>query len=292
MTTAIMTTATTAPPPTDIANSDSENEAEVDDESDIDNETDGNETDDNDNAADDNEADVESDDGEEAPEEDIKLQGFAGMGDVIGKILDKSLPTATNVVLCKSKKSKKRKLDAKEEQIARKEKESKLAASRELNHVVPTRGSAPKEAALKRVATRGVVKLLNAVSQHQKNVSEKMKEERTEAGKDKVVEKVAKPSNFMELLKKKKPNTTMEEGEKKKKKKKMSTKEESEDEIKEEEEEEEGKKWSVLREDFMMGSSMKDWDKIESGNDDNDDDDDDDDDDGDDGESSSDDEKG
>merc|ERR1712142_692521 len=195
------------------------------------------------------------------------------MGDVIGKILDKSIDTHnTNIVLCKSRKSKKRKLDAKQEHLARKEKELKLAESRELNHVVPTRGNAQKEVLLKRIATKGVVKLLNAVSQHQKNVSEKMKEERTEAGKDKVESKVAKPSNFMELLMKKKPEQV--------KKKKMKTI--GKDEVKEEEEEEEegdAKKWKVLREDFMLGSSMKDWDKIESSKEDDDDDDDADDDD-------------
>jgi len=266
-----------------MTNCEVENAANIDIEDDVDDDVDDDDVDDGD-VEDDTEADVESDGDDNDEPEDVKLQGFAGMGDVIGKILDKELDTNnTNVVLCKSKKSKKRKLEVKQEHLAHKEKEKKLAESRELNHVLPTRGNAPKEAALKRIATRGVVKLLNAVSQHQKNVSEKMKEEKTEAGKDRVESKVAKPSNFMELLKRKRP----EEGKKKK------AKGVGKEEIKEEEEEEEeNAKWKVLREDFMMGSSMKDWDKVESGKDEDSEDDDDDDDCGDEGDSSSEDDKG
>jgi len=210
-------------------------------------------------------------DDEDADEDAAKLHGFAGMGDVIGKILEKELDTkgSGNVVLCASKKSRKRKLDAKAEHAARQEKEKKLAESRELNHVVPTRGNAHKEAALKRVATRGVVKLLNAVSQHQKNVSAKMKEERTEAGKDRVESKVTKPSNFMELLNKKKKPEAAAEGKKKKKKGKEELLKEEEIKTEDEEDEEEGGgKWKVLREDFMLGSSMKDWDKNDDSGDD------------------------
>jgi len=195
------------------------------------------------------EADVESDDENEA---EIKLQGFAGMGDVIGKILEKSIPSNTNVILCKSKKSRKRKLETKIEHDKHKEKQEKNAESREMNHVIPTRGNAQNEILLKRIATKGVVKLLNAVSTHQKTVSEKMKEERTEAGKCKVAEKVTK-SDFMELLKKK-PSE--------KQKKQVSEKQHGKEDI------ENGahKKWNVLREDFMIGSSFKDWDKVNSEN--------------------------
>jgi len=231
---------------------DAEGEDEVDGEEDEDTEAD-----------DEDEGDDEDDDeGDDIVAEDLKLPGLAGMGDVIGKILDKEVPASTNVVLCKSKKSRKRKEEAKAEYVSRKEKEVKLAASRELNHVVPTRGgNAHAEVALKRVATRGVVKLLNAVSQHQKNVSDKMKEERTQGGKDKVVDKVNKPSNFMELLKK----NPVE----KKKKRKLDPKAEVKEEEEGEEEEVGGQKWSVLRDDFMLGSTMKDWDKLESGDDEN-----------------------
>jgi len=198
------------------------------------------------------EADIESD-GEH--EEEVKLHGLAGMGDVIGKILEKSIPSNTNVILYKSKKSRKRKLELKKEHDEQKEKQEKNAESKEMNHIIPTRGNAQKEILLKRVATKGVVKLLNAVSSHQKLLSEKMKEERTEAGKCKAAEKVTK-SDFMELLRKK-PSE-------KQQKRKVS----EDPEIKEEEEEESSanKKWNVLREDFMIGSSFKDWDKVQSEN--------------------------
>jgi len=224
------------------------------------------------------EADIESDGEIDAQ---VKLHGLAGMGDVIGKILEKSIPSNTNVILYKSKKSRKRKLEIKKEHDEQKEKIEKKAESREMHHVVPTRGNAQKEILLKRVATRGVVKLLNAVSTHQKLVSEKTKEERTEAGKCKAAEKVTK-SDFMELLRKK-PSE--------KQRRKKVSEDEIKDEVKEEEEESStNKKWDVLREDFMIGSSFKDWDKIQSENENENESDDDDDDDDD--ASSSDDEKG
>jgi len=195
------------------------------------------------------EADAESEE-EENENIDEKLQGFAGMGDVISKILEKPVTTNNeNVILSKSKKSRKRKEEMKKEYVERKAKEEKLAEDREKNHVIPTRSNAPKEVHLRRIATKGVVKLLNAVAANQKLVSEKMKAERTEAGKDKVVENVTQ-SDFMDLLKRKP------------KKNKKEPKTEPDDE----EDDKKGidKKWNVLRDDFMLGSSFKDWDKVDS----------------------------
>ena len=193
------------------------------------------------------EADVES---EEENETEEKLQGFAGMGDVICKILEKPIANNADTILCKSKKSRKRKLESRKEYAEQKDKEEKNAENREKNHVIPTRGNAQKEILLKRIATKGVVKLLNAVSAHQKLVSEKMKEERTEAGKCKVAEKVTK-SDFMDLLKRNQP------GKNKKESKQRENASDNKSTI---------KKWDVFREDFMLGSSFKDWDKIQSDN--------------------------
>lgn len=199
------------------------------------------------------EADVENDSENEQEETTEKLQSFPAMGDVISKILEKEL-SSDNVILSKSKKSKKRKLEVEKEKEEQKEKQEKNKEVRELNHVVLSPGkSAPKEVILKRVATKGMVKLLNAVSEHQKTMSKKMKKEKTEAGKDKVAATVKK-SDFMDLLRK----PVVE------KKKKKNEEKEKGDGDGEEDGEERSKKWEVLREDFMLGSTMKDWDKLDS----------------------------
>jgi len=196
------------------------------------------------------EADAEADAESEEDNEDDgeRLHGFAGMGDVISKILEKPITNNDNVILCKSKKSKKRKLVIKKELVDKKAKEEKLAENREMNHAIPSRGNAPHEVLLRRTATKGVVKLLNAVAANQKLVSDKMKEEKTEAGKCKAAEKITQ-SDFMDLLKRK-PT----------KNKKIVTKTESEDNV----DKDNKKKWDVLRDDFMLGGSFKDWDKVDS----------------------------
>merc|ERR1740124_965183 len=88
-------------------------------------------------------ADVESD-GDDSDAETDKLQGFAGMGDLINKILEEPLTNNSDTILCKSKKSLKRKLEIKKEHLEYKEKEQKVAELRELNHVVPVRGNAQR----------------------------------------------------------------------------------------------------------------------------------------------------
>ncbi|XP_057290076.1 RRP15-like protein [Hydractinia symbiolongicarpus] len=182
-------------------------------------------------------ADIESDDGDN----NVKNHGMVAMGDIISKILAKPLPESVPAILSKSKKSQKRKLEMREELLIKKDKAEERLEKREKNHVLPTRSNAQKEVLLKRIATKGVVKLFNAVSAHQKLVSEKMKEAKTEARKSKAVETVTK-SSFMDLLKTNKDKKKSEEENSK-------------------ENDKQNKKWDVLRDDFMLGASMKDWDK-------------------------------
>jgi len=187
-------------------------------------------------------ADVESGSDQEQPD---NKHGMAAMGDIISKILEKSI-SSSDTILCKSQKSKKRKLEMKEEINAKKEKDEDRKEHREKNHVIPTRSNAQKEVLLKRIATKGVVKLFNAVTTHQKAVSEKMKVAKTESKKTKVEKDVSK-STFMDLLKSKQNvNKNVQ-----KDLKQADGKDENEP----------SKKWDVLRDDFMMGASMKDWDK-------------------------------
>lgn len=109
-----------------------------------------------------------------------------------------------------------------------------------------------REKKLAKVATRGVVQLFNAVREQQKT----LKTQLAAAGqsvvkRDKVFKNIDK-DGFLEVLsgnKKKRTTTNVEENRASKKHK---------SEVKEEEDE---GTWSVLRDDFMLGAKMRDWDK-------------------------------
>ncbi|KAG8443765.1 hypothetical protein GDO86_009083 [Hymenochirus boettgeri] len=101
---------------------------------------------------------------------------------------------------------------------------------------------------LQRIATRGVVQLFNAVKTHQGNMSEKIKDvQGSERKRSKLMSSVSK-KDFIDVLRGKESKsdkaTTAKQGAKKVSKKT---------------EEEPG--WNILRDDFMMGATMKDWDK-------------------------------
>ena len=91
--------------------------------------------------------------------------------------------------------------DLTEDIKAKKLKTEVLNEKREINHVLPIEiNDVPKEARLRRIGTKGVVMLFNAVSKHQKQKAEKMKTAKTEGEKIKV-EKSMKKSSFMDMLK-------------------------------------------------------------------------------------------
>lgn len=101
------------------------------------------------------------------------------------------------------------------------------------------------ERALQRIATRGVVQLFNAVRKHQKTIDDKVKEVGgSERKKAKFLSCVSK-KDFIDLLRK----TDGGKG--------VTTKTEKNAAAAAEEK----PAWSVLRDDFMMGATMKDWDK-------------------------------
>lgn len=182
----------------------------------------------------------------EGEDDDVEEKhGLEGMGDVISKILNKKVDSS-NVVLSKSKGVHKRKTELKEELLSKKAKTELLHKQRETNHVLPIeQNDAKKEAMLRRIATRGVVMLFNAVSSHQKTKAEKMKTAKTEGEKVKV-EKSMKKSTFMDMLK---------SNDSKCKETKAEKKEDSNEAT-----------WNVLKNDFMLGSSLKHWDKDEEEN--------------------------
>jgi len=219
----------------------------------------------------DNDGDGEDGDDEDEGDEDDKLQGLAGMADVISKILAKpgagKKENKKETVLVKCQRTNKRTAELKEEIAAKKAKRKEKSELLELNHVLPTRSNAPTEALLKRIATKGVVKLFNAVSAHQKTVQSKLDEAGTESRKAKTIEKVSK-DDFLDMLKSKDSMTNNikteeikqeEKGTKKKKKKKQGEADEDADDAGESQ-----ATWKVFRDDFMMTSKMKDWDKSDS----------------------------
>lgn len=102
-----------------------------------------------------------------------------------------------------------------------------------------------RERTLSKIATRGVVQLFNAVRIQQKDLAFKLKEAPLERKRDKILKSIDKRS-FLNVL--------------------MGTSksEEVDAPVKEDKEEKvEGKDptWDVLKDDFMMGAKMKDWDR-------------------------------
>ena len=113
-----------------------------------------------------------------------------------------------------------------------------------------------RERRLAKVATRGVVQLFNAVREQQKSIKSQLDMAgKSTVKRDKVFKSIDK-EGFLEVLS---GNKRRLENAKEKTVKVPKT------EVKEEEEDESS--WKILRDDFMMGAKMKDWDK--EGSDDN-----------------------
>uniref|UniRef100_A0A3Q3W3L8 RRP15-like protein n=1 Tax=Mola mola TaxID=94237 RepID=A0A3Q3W3L8_MOLML len=161
----------------------------------------------------------------------------AGWAEAMAKILGKKTPENKSSILVKNKELDKVKEKERQEQLERKKQLDKKheweMMCREKPDVVKDRET---ERALQRIATRGVVQLFNAVRKHQKTVEENVKEvDGSERKKAKLLSSVSK-KDFIDVLRR------TEEGAA-----------------------EEKPAWSVLRDDFMMGATMKDWDKDSGG---------------------------
>ncbi|KAL0269769.1 UNVERIFIED_CONTAM: hypothetical protein PYX00_007393 [Menopon gallinae] len=121
--------------------------------------------------------------------------------------------------------------------------------------VIPSVLDREKERNLSKIATRGVVQLFNAVRQQQTSIEKQMKEKKlTESKREKILKSIDRKA-FLDAL-----SGTVN----------ISLSKDAGDdvmktEIKEEDtdNEENGEKpsWEVLRNDFMMGAKLKDWDK-------------------------------
>ncbi|XP_077453921.1 RRP15-like protein [Stigmatopora argus] len=183
--------------------------------------------------------------GQEKEVEVEKCNSNAGWAEAMAKILGKQTFKSKTTILVKNKELDKVKAKEKQERLERKEKDDKKRTwemmCREKPDFVKDREA---EKALQRIATRGVVQLFNAVRKHQKKIDKKVKEAGgSERKKAKILSSVSK-KDFIDVLRK--------------------TEGDSKVAIKKEKETPEGVEkpaWTVLSDDYMMGTSMKDWDK-------------------------------
>ncbi|KAK7104848.1 hypothetical protein V1264_019503 [Littorina saxatilis] len=203
----------------------------------------------------------------------------SGIADVMAKILGKKIPKHKNPILARGQTDReiqKRKRQREKESgiVKKKTKKSKdgncssdltdesdddspeakknahlrLEKKKEwenIGRVKPNVLEKEKERNLQKVATRGVVQLFNAVQQQQNIMGEKLSEAgSSERRRDKALGSLNKKS-FLDLL----DNTKATKAQSTKLKREI--KQETDD----------SGTWSILRDDFMMGARMKDWDK-------------------------------
>ncbi|XP_051854247.1 RRP15-like protein [Antechinus flavipes] len=175
----------------------------------------------------------------------------AGWADAMAKILNKKIPKSKPTILIKNKELEKEKEKEKQERL---EKRKQLDKKREWEMMCRVKPDVVKdkevERNLQRIATRGVVQLFNAVRKHQKNVDEKLKE---------VGGSVRKRAKLMSTVTKKDFISVLR-GVDESKDSRSSTGQNSKDK-QAKGKSEQGSGWNILRDDFMMGATMKDWDK-------------------------------
>ncbi|KAL4657496.1 RRP15-like protein-like [Arapaima gigas] len=172
-------------------------------------------------------------------EQQTETNPNAGWAEAMAKILQKKTSENKPSILQKNRELEKVKEKEKKEQLERRkqldEKRAWEMLCREKPDVVRDRET---ERNLQRIATRGVVQLFNAVRKHQNQMTEKVKEVGgSERKRAKLLSSVSK-KDFISVLR----------GEGDSAVPKTHTKEKK-------------PTWSILRDDFMMGASMKDWDK-------------------------------
>ncbi|KAK2815405.1 hypothetical protein Q5P01_025872 [Channa striata] len=194
----------------------------------------------------DRDGDGEEEEGEEGDDSNLN----AGWAEAMAKILGKKTPESKSSILVKNKELDKIKEKEKHELLERKKQVDKRRAwemlCRDKPDIVKDRET---ERALQRIATRGVVQLFNAVRKHQKTMEDKVKEAGgSERKKAKILSSVSK-KDFIDVLRRSEGGS----GDLEKTKKNTTASAE------------EKPAWSVLRDDFMMGATMKDWDKDSDG---------------------------
>ena len=233
---------------------------------------DGGEDDDED---DDEEEDDDEDEDDEPqlgePESEEETVGNAGWADAMAKVLAMGKNSSKPVsVLSKAKKgnSKKRKSsDGDGSSDSEPEPEKRLeplavrkAKKKEIDSIgrkVPNVLERNSEKILSKIATRGVVQLFNAVRDHQKDVKTKLKDAGGSFRKQEKVYKNLDRKSFIEMLSGKSGSELQgggASGESQPVKKQKLEAEGSGNTT-------ESSSWNILREDYMLGAKLKDWDK-------------------------------
>ncbi|XP_068603410.1 RRP15-like protein [Brachionichthys hirsutus] len=170
----------------------------------------------------------------------------AGWAEAMAKILGKNVSDSKSGILVKNKELDKMKEKERQQRVEKKkqvdEKRAWEMMCREKPDVVKRREA---ERELQRIATRGVVQLFDALRKHQKTIGDKVKEVGgSERKKAKLLSCVSK-KDFIDVLRR-------GDGSSKAGKDAAAAATET-------------PAWSVLRDDFMMGATMKDWDKHSDG---------------------------
>ncbi|XP_054839255.1 RRP15-like protein [Eublepharis macularius] len=190
-------------------------------------------------------------DNEDETAAESKDAANTGWADAMAKVLNKTVPKSKHTILVKNKERDKEREREKQERL---EKRKQLDKKREWEAMCRVKPDVAKdretERNLQRIATRGVVQLFNAVRKHQRNVNEKAKEAgSSDRKRAKLISSVSK-RDFINALRGME-GTGMDQNAIKKSLKSKQGDSKSE----------EGPAWRILQDDFMMGASMKDWDK-------------------------------
>lgn len=202
----------------------------------------------------DSEGEAGARDREDGNAADARVGASGGWADAMAKILNRKTPGSKAPILLKNKELEKEKEKLKQERLERRK---QLDKKREWDMMCRVKPDVvqDKEAErnLQRIATRGVVQLFNAVQKHQKNVDEKVKEAGSSVRKRAKLMSAVSKKDFISVLRGLDGGTNQ----------KGSARRTAE--ARQTEGKEEGPGWTILRDDFMMGASMKDWDKESDG---------------------------
>merc|ERR1711974_210566 len=217
-----------------------------------------------DNEDDDLDREEMNDEGDdEASEDEVDEEGNTGWADAMAKVLAMGKNSEKTVgVLSKAKKD-----NAKEKDSEGKVLEPlalRKARKRELDSIgrsMPNPLQRNAERTLTKIATRGVVQLFNAVREQQKDMKSQLREAGGSFRKQEKVLKTINKANFINMLSGK---AMVEREEPAEKRSRVEKGVEEEEEV-EEEGEQKQSSWNILRDDFMLGAKMKDWDQESDG---------------------------
>uniref|UniRef100_A0A2A4JB45 RRP15-like protein n=1 Tax=Heliothis virescens TaxID=7102 RepID=A0A2A4JB45_HELVI len=246
----------------------SENESSVENEEPMEEPEDGIEADAESGASDEDSIASDGESSDEADDSKTALVTNEGWADSVAKILGSSKPkNKKTLVLSRAKKhseivktvkeekpafevigdTEEKKLEVKKEEITASEPPAKKVKHEKPSiRVKPNILEKDRERLLNKIATKGVVQLFNAVRNQQKSLEQEMdRNDLSESKKEKILKKFDKRA-FLDTLMGQSKSIIVDDETKVAK-----------NEVKDEDK----PKWSALRDDFMMGAKMKDWDK-------------------------------